>query len=312
MLPEKRIYLLPENGNLYKANLHCHSTISDGKFTPEELKKMYMERGYHAIAYTDHQVCVPHNELTDENFVALTGLEIAFGIGKATSVHLCGISRDSSQEMKIPNDLIDDIDHISGGARLLKEKNCVTTLNHPRWSGISPEGVAAIGEFDNMEIVNGYEMIQDGYGDSSACCEAEMRRGRKIGVLAADDSHTMREPGKAGYEYFQGFTMLKAPGLTYDSLINALDEKAFYASTGPIIHNLWLENGILHVECSPVCSVYVHGNLYSNRAAVVKDSDCIESIDIDLRKAFSTSKYIFVQIVDTNGKKAWAHPYWLD
>ena len=30
-------YLLPENGNFYKANLHCHSTFSDGKWTPEEL-----------------------------------------------------------------------------------------------------------------------------------------------------------------------------------------------------------------------------------------------------------------------------------
>ena len=24
-----KIYLLPESGNFYKANLHCHSTVSD-------------------------------------------------------------------------------------------------------------------------------------------------------------------------------------------------------------------------------------------------------------------------------------------
>ena len=30
-------YLLPNQVNYYKANLHCHSTISDGKSTPEEL-----------------------------------------------------------------------------------------------------------------------------------------------------------------------------------------------------------------------------------------------------------------------------------
>ena len=29
--------LLPESG-YYKANLHCHTTISDGEFTPEEIK----------------------------------------------------------------------------------------------------------------------------------------------------------------------------------------------------------------------------------------------------------------------------------
>ena len=34
-----RKYLLPENGNFYKANLHCHSTVSDGTLTPEEMKE---------------------------------------------------------------------------------------------------------------------------------------------------------------------------------------------------------------------------------------------------------------------------------
>ena len=31
-------WLLPEEGSFYKANLHCHSTYSDGQLTPEELK----------------------------------------------------------------------------------------------------------------------------------------------------------------------------------------------------------------------------------------------------------------------------------
>ena len=34
-------YLLPRTGKFYKANLHCHSTVSDGKLTPAELKEAY-------------------------------------------------------------------------------------------------------------------------------------------------------------------------------------------------------------------------------------------------------------------------------
>ena len=34
-------YLLPNDWNFYKANLHCHSTWSDGKHTPAELKELY-------------------------------------------------------------------------------------------------------------------------------------------------------------------------------------------------------------------------------------------------------------------------------
>ena len=28
-------YILPKDGNFYRANLHCHSTLSDGSLTPE-------------------------------------------------------------------------------------------------------------------------------------------------------------------------------------------------------------------------------------------------------------------------------------
>ena len=69
-------HLLPEGGAWYKANLHCHSTISDGKLTPEELKKVYTEKGYSIIAYTDHNVMLDHSDLNDENFLALVGYEL--------------------------------------------------------------------------------------------------------------------------------------------------------------------------------------------------------------------------------------------
>lgn len=65
-------YLLPEAGQFYKANLHCHSTVSDGRLSPEELKELYMRHGYSIIAYTDHEVLIPHPELTDDKFLALT------------------------------------------------------------------------------------------------------------------------------------------------------------------------------------------------------------------------------------------------
>ena len=69
-------YLLPHSGKFYKANLHCHSTVSDGELTPEELKKIYKEQGYSILAYTDHDVLISHAELADENFLPLNGYEM--------------------------------------------------------------------------------------------------------------------------------------------------------------------------------------------------------------------------------------------
>lgn len=44
--------LLDSTKNYYKANLHCHSTNSDGKLSPEEVKALYKANGYSIVAYT--------------------------------------------------------------------------------------------------------------------------------------------------------------------------------------------------------------------------------------------------------------------
>ena len=53
-------YLLPKEGKFYKANLHMHTTISDGRMTLEETKEEYQKRGYSIVAFTDHEVLLPH------------------------------------------------------------------------------------------------------------------------------------------------------------------------------------------------------------------------------------------------------------
>ena len=44
--------LLDSNKNFYKANLHCHSTKSDGFWTVEEIKEYYKSNGYSVVAIT--------------------------------------------------------------------------------------------------------------------------------------------------------------------------------------------------------------------------------------------------------------------
>ena len=72
-----RKYLLPDSGNFYKANLHVHTTVSDGQMTPEEIKRIYKEHGYSIVAFTDHEIMVPEPHLTDGEFLAITSTEIS-------------------------------------------------------------------------------------------------------------------------------------------------------------------------------------------------------------------------------------------
>ena len=53
----------------YKANLHAHSTISDGELTPAAMKELYRSRGYSILSITDHNTPMPHNDMTEDDFL---------------------------------------------------------------------------------------------------------------------------------------------------------------------------------------------------------------------------------------------------
>ena len=68
---------LPNVPHYFKANLHTHTTVSDGKFTPEEVKEIYKSRGYQILAFTDHEKFISHQELNDTDFLALDSYELS-------------------------------------------------------------------------------------------------------------------------------------------------------------------------------------------------------------------------------------------
>lgn len=59
------------------ANLHLHSTHSDGKYTPEQLVLLAKEEGYGAIAVTDHDTVTANEEIAF--YAKKHGLESIFG-----------------------------------------------------------------------------------------------------------------------------------------------------------------------------------------------------------------------------------------
>ena len=79
--PEKQamniMNLLPGCGNEYKACLHTHTTVSDGHYSPAEIKKSYRKAGYSVVAFTDHELLRRHDDLADDSFLPLAGHEVA-------------------------------------------------------------------------------------------------------------------------------------------------------------------------------------------------------------------------------------------
>ena len=51
---EKIMEYLAGEGLWLRGNLHTHTTVSDGKLTPEECIRLYKEKGYDFLCITDH------------------------------------------------------------------------------------------------------------------------------------------------------------------------------------------------------------------------------------------------------------------
>ena len=80
-------------------DLHSHSTISDGLFTPTELVSYASERGVQALALTDHDDIGGLKEASimakKLNLIFINGVEISVTWRKRT-LHIVGLNFDSS------------------------------------------------------------------------------------------------------------------------------------------------------------------------------------------------------------------------
>ncbi len=70
-------------------DLHCHTTYSDGTFTPKELLAHAKERGIVGLSITDHDTFQAFLELEHEDFPLLPGVELTCDF-EQKSIHILG------------------------------------------------------------------------------------------------------------------------------------------------------------------------------------------------------------------------------
>lgn len=327
-----RIELLPKGLNYYKANLHSHSRHSDGGSWPEEMKEAYKSRGYDILAITDHSIFIPHNDLTDESFLMLNGLEYeCVDWGKTERhCHFCAIAGspdtvlqpmyhrssyvwaggiEARKLVKYDESLPDfereySHERINEMMKICRDKGFFVTYNHPVWSlehypdYMGYEGMHAI------EIVN-YGSVRGGYPDINEQVYDDMLvGGKRISCIAADDNHNMF------HDDFNGYTRIGARELTYESVMEALFAGRAYASTGAEISALYIEDGALHIEAPGAKEIRVFtGFRHASRRIGTEDAPVTH-----MEWAFpdNRAKYFRVVVTDFEGNKAYSRAYFFD
>lgn len=320
----------------FKANLHSHSTLSDGKLSPEDLIRIYRQRGYSILAITDHEAPYDHSAASDENFLLITGYEAYIRpspncaydpLGPEIHLNLlakephntCFIGFDPNFCKYMPPETaakrvkLGNIgprryapDYIQSFIDLAREGGYLVSYNHPCWSMEDPSSIFAYDGCFSMEIYNSGSMAINGLERNLALYDMMLRRGKFLYCHGADDNHNKLPLDDYLSDSFGAWTMILAKELSYPAVIEALEQGRFYASTGPEIKVLRFEGSHVHMEFSAAVRAMMHISPKYTVNVYQSHGSPIYSADFEI-PAFAP--YVFFSLLAADGTEACTHAF---
>lgn len=287
--------LFNPDGLWFKGNLHMHTTLSDGKLSPEASTALYKKAGYQFVALTDHWIQSKIHQTDD--FLVLSGCEWDTGNGGNPVFHIIGagmenqvLLRRSDKEKLGPQDVINAIKNAGG----------IAILAHPAWSVTNPDDCMTLKGLAGIEIFNSIsELPWNGRrADSGLYVDICATQGVLFNCFAADDSH-----------YYEGeqthsFIMVKAPELSAHALKKAILNGDFYASQGPLLESVTIERDVVQVRCSNVKTAVFYSN-----TVWCSDRVTTGGVDFAAYRIKPTDRYVRIELIDFNGRMAWSSPF---
>ena len=332
-------YLLGDTGNFYKANLHCHTNLSDGHMPAAEVKELYKSRGYSVVAFTDHDALIPHQDLKDDDFLPLNGVEIAIrnprpeGVkGRNPVVHMGFIALEEDNVLspffhrtkyiehntdqlrslvKFDESLPDfernfSVETVNAAIAEGKKRGFYVIYNHPVWSYETEERLRQYKGFDAMEVYN-HACNVLGYEEYTPALQDTLRReGMRFATVAADDNHNKHPVESRRSDACGGWVQIEADKLEYRTITKALEAGSYYASNGPKLHAVWVEDGMVHVQCDPADRVVLTVGGGKSKLAVAEDAPLTQTAIMLPVYA----EWFKVTVYDENGKFAMTRAYY--
>lgn len=315
-------------GAFFKANLHCHTTLSDGDLSPAQIKAMYKANGYSVVAFTDHVYMEDHSDLDDPGFLTLKGYENAVGEGEkvyhlnfyATDPKITGLVgitdyayrwfqafKPASQQAKIelPEGFCEGTYSVANVNAILEraaKAGFLVTLNHPVWSLQTPEDYQGLRGLWAMEVYN-HGCFMDGFQEENpAVYDCMLKDGQRLFCTATDDNHN-RIPD---WDSFGGFTMIRADRLDYASVMEALKKGDFYASTGAFLDSIVYEDGKFIIRAEN--AKYISMSTDRRYAERIRGNDLKEAVFTADRNCL----YHRFVVEDDRGRRAYSRAYFTD
>lgn len=296
--------IFTQKKNWYKGNLHAHTTDSDGHRNPKEVVEIYQKAGYDFLAVTDHRK--PGKEGIYKNMLLLPGAEWDYGDNDRHPVyHVLSIGTTETLGLLpfyengiLPNgggiepqEIIDRI----------REAGGLAFLAHPAWSVMNPEEMYALHGLSGTEIFNSVSGIpwNANRAEASHYFDLWASKGLYMPCIATDDSHYYEG------EETKGFLMVNGDELSTQEIMESLKNGNFYASQGPRFVDVCYDKDTVEIICSPdVKRIVVYSNTVWVDERVFEEPQGKAVYEIS-----PIDRYIRIELMDAEGKKAWCSPF---
>ncbi len=259
-------FTLFRDGSLYKGNLHTHTTVSDGRYSPQETVERYKKNGYAFLGITDHAHYGYYPEFETEDFLSIPAAEIHTRHGAKWWHHL--IVFGDPETTKIPN-------HTTLGDRAhahltlqelvdgMRERNNLVIYNHPYWSRTDICDIVDLKNIVGMEIYNHNCEASWKCGNSEVFYEHFLWHQNYIWCFGTDDAHGGTE------DYCGGYITVKTDDFSHKGIIEAIEKGSFFASAAregeeaPKILDFYVEDGVAKIWCEPCRDIYMYSPVNS-------------------------------------------------
>ncbi len=276
------------HGKRVKAGFHCHTVKSDGGLTPEQTIERYQSKGFHCVGITDHhQVTVVD---VNNGFLSLNSTE------NGGHPDIIGVGVKSAVNPDLP---------LSERASMLTSQGGFTIAAHPTYCGVLPDTYVECDDLMAMEIYNAYCDAAYTNGYAVELWDMVLGKGKRIFGVAGDDAHL--NPRKRQYsDAGLGWVEIWAETLTRESVLHALKGGVFFSTQAPVFDEIEVEESAIRVTCSSVKEVRWRTFGSVGYVDYAPEGSCLTSSS--LPDWFHPNKYVRIELVDHEGKRAWSNP----
>jgi hypothetical protein len=341
----------------YKGNTHAHTINTDGDSPADEVVRWYRQQKYHFLVLSDHDMVTPVDALNSifgapstvsgarrpdvpsNPFLVIPGEEVTDKFSPREQAGEAVTGRDlTSKELhltavnvrkpvvpqaggSVTEVLQRDVDAIraAGGFPIVNHPNFVWAFGAAELQGLRNAKA--------YELWNGHAQTHNlggaGHPGTEQIWDQVLSAGTLIYGVGADDSHQFRNAGVAGAIAAPGraWIMVRAPELSADAIVSALERGDFYASTGVELEDYAVAPDSITIRVKP------QSRSKYDVTFIGKGGRILQTVPVDpdlsgsgaagplrivappaVYKIKGDEAYVRAKIVESNGNMAWTQP----